>query len=54
LNAAELYGFDVEALRPLADQVGPTPDELGQLGHDLSKWESRRAAGRPWLTGVEA
>jgi hypothetical protein len=54
LNAAELYGFDEKALRPLADQVGPTPDELGQVDQDLSKWESLRAAGRPWLSGAEA
>ena len=31
-NAAEVYGFDVDALRPLADRIGPTPDELGQDG----------------------
>jgi len=54
LNAAEMYGFDVHALQPLADQVGPTPDELGQTGDDLAKWDALRAAGRPWLTGVEA
>ncbi len=53
-NAAEVYGFDVDALRPLADQIGPTPDELGQTGDDLAKWDPLRAAGRPWLTGVEA
>jgi hypothetical protein len=27
-NAAKLYGFDLEALAPLAAQYGPTPDEL--------------------------
>jgi predicted TIM-barrel fold metal-dependent hydrolase len=54
LSAAEVYGFDVDALRPLAAQVGPTPDDLGQDNHDLVKWDSLRAAGRPWLTGVEA
>ena len=42
-NAAETYGFDVDALRPLADKVGPTPAELGQEGVDL---EVGRAAGR--------
>ena len=29
-NAAEVYGFDVEALAPLVDRIGPTPEELGQ------------------------
>jgi predicted TIM-barrel fold metal-dependent hydrolase len=27
-NAAQLYGFDVDALRPLADQVGPSVAEM--------------------------
>jgi len=53
-NAVEFYGFDADALRPLADRVGPTPDELGQVGADLSKWDGLRDAGRPWRTGVEA
>lgn len=52
-NAAAVYGFDVDALRPLADKVGPTPDELGQTGADLAKWDALRAAGRPWRTGTE-
>jgi predicted TIM-barrel fold metal-dependent hydrolase len=55
LNAAELYGFDVDALRPLADRIGPTPEELGQTaGDDLAKWDALRVAGRPWLSGIEA
>lgn len=54
LSAAAVYGFDVAALRPLADKVGPTPAELGQDGADLSKWDELRTAGRPWLTGAEA
>jgi predicted TIM-barrel fold metal-dependent hydrolase len=29
-NAAELYGFDLEALRPAADKFGPTVAELAQ------------------------
>jgi predicted TIM-barrel fold metal-dependent hydrolase len=29
-TAARCYGFDVEALRPLANRVGPTPEDLGQ------------------------
>ncbi len=27
-NAAGVYGFDLEALQPVADQVGPSPDDL--------------------------
>ncbi len=27
-NPAKLYGFDVEALRPIADEVCPTIEEL--------------------------
>ena len=54
-NAAEVFGFDVDALQPLVDRIGPTP---GDLGHDrdrnLSKWDRLREAGRPWLTGIES
>jgi predicted TIM-barrel fold metal-dependent hydrolase len=53
-NAAECYHFDTDALRPLADRVGPTPEELGQHGDDLQKWEELASAGRPWITGKEA
>ena len=24
------YGFDLAALRPIADRIGPTPEDLGQ------------------------
>jgi len=55
LNQAEFYGFDLAALAPIADRVGPTPDDLGQTDTAvLAKWESLRAAGRPWLSGEEA
>jgi predicted TIM-barrel fold metal-dependent hydrolase len=55
LNAAEFYGFDVKALRPLADRIGPTPDDLGQTDPSVfSKWDELRKAGRPWITGIEA
>jgi predicted TIM-barrel fold metal-dependent hydrolase len=27
-NAAKLYGFDLEKLRPLADRYGPTPEQI--------------------------
>jgi predicted TIM-barrel fold metal-dependent hydrolase len=53
-NAAEFYRFDVAALRPLADRVGPTPADLGQGTTDPSKWDALREAGRPWITGIEA
>ena len=55
LNAAELYGFDVAALRPLADRVGPTPGRArpGRAPTSASG-TTLQAAGRPWLTGVEA
>jgi predicted TIM-barrel fold metal-dependent hydrolase len=53
-NAADCYHFDTDALRPLADQFGPTPEELGQVDQDLDKWADLAAAGRPWLTGKEA
>jgi predicted TIM-barrel fold metal-dependent hydrolase len=29
-NAARLYGFDLDALRPLADRVGPTVEEVAR------------------------
>ena len=56
LNAAEFYGFDTEALAPLIDRIGPTPEELGQTdpAETSQKWEALAAAGRPWITGVEA
>jgi predicted TIM-barrel fold metal-dependent hydrolase len=55
LNAAEFYGFDVERLRPIADEIGPTPEDLGQGDESvLAKWDDLRAAGRHWLTGREA
>ena len=53
-NAAECYGFDPAALRPLADRHRAHPEELGQTGDDLAKWSDLAAAGRPWLTGKEA
>ena len=54
LNAAELYGFDVDALRPLVDRIGPTPEELGQDRRRPEQVGRPRAAGRPWLTGRES
>ncbi len=52
-NAATVYNFEPAKLAALVDRIGPTPEELGQDGHDLAKWEPLAKAGRPWLTGVE-
>jgi predicted TIM-barrel fold metal-dependent hydrolase len=55
LNAAEFYGFDVDALQPIADRIGPTPEELGQTDEAaFAKWDDLKAAGRHWLSGREA
>ena len=29
-TAARCYGFDLDALRPVAERIGPTPADLGQ------------------------
>ena len=34
-NAAKLYGFDLDALAPLAEQYGPTVDEIAQPLREL-------------------
>ena len=34
-NAAELYGFDLDALAPLAERVGPTVAELAEPLREL-------------------
>jgi hypothetical protein len=42
-------------LQPLAERIGPTPEDLAQGDEGaLSKWTDLAAAGRPWLTGKEA
>ena len=57
LATADAFGFDVEALRPLAEKIGPTPTDLGQLSDtqtaaDLTaRWATVREVGRHWLTG---
>lgn len=54
-NHVDFYGFDVDLLRPIADRVGPSPADLGQDDAvSVPKWAPFEAAGRPWLTGVEA
>jgi predicted TIM-barrel fold metal-dependent hydrolase len=51
LNAAEFYNFDVQALAPLVEQIGPRPSDLGQSsGVDRSKWDPLREVGRHWIT----
>jgi predicted TIM-barrel fold metal-dependent hydrolase len=54
LNAAALYRFDVDSLTPLAAQIGPTPAEFTQTGDEAAKWAELEAAGRPWITEIEA
>jgi predicted TIM-barrel fold metal-dependent hydrolase len=57
LAAGETFGFDMEALAPLVEKIGPTPTDLGQLtatqtAADLeAKWAGVKAVGRHWLTG---
>jgi predicted TIM-barrel fold metal-dependent hydrolase len=57
LAAAETFGFDIAKLKPIADRVGPTPTDLGQLSDtqtagDLeARWAPVKAVGRHWLTG---
>ena len=59
LSAAEIYGFDLEALKPIADRIGPTPEDLGQCdrhpeAEDLvARWAPIKDVGRHWLTGKE-
>jgi hypothetical protein len=55
LNQAEFYSFDLDALQPVADRIGPTPEDLGQTDPTVfAKWDAYREVGRPWLTGEEA
>ena len=44
-NAAELYGFDLEALAPLADRIGPTVGELRTPVDDEPPDERARLSG---------
>ena len=36
-STAEVFGFDVAALKPLAEKIGPTPTDLGQLTDSQSE-----------------
>ncbi len=58
LAAAEIYGFDLAALQPHADRIGPTPTELGQATAEdpngdrlVARWAECKTVGRHWLTG---
>jgi predicted TIM-barrel fold metal-dependent hydrolase len=59
LAAGEVFGFDMEALGKLAEKIGPTPTDLGQLKEgqtaaDLTaRWAHVKEAGRHWLTGTD-
>ena len=46
-NAAAVYRFDVDALAPLADRIGPTPTDLGQ-DPERAVDPAEVAAGRWW------
>ncbi len=55
LNQAAFYGFDVAALQPIADRIGPTPADLGQTDESqAAKWDALKHAGRPWLSNEDA
>ena len=45
-NAAELYGFDLDALRPLAEKVGPTVGEIARAARPAAREPERGAAAR--------
>ena len=51
LNAAEIYQFDVDALRARAEEIGPTPTELGQVDDaaNVAAWQHAKERGRFWL-----
>ncbi|HEY5097182.1 MAG TPA: hypothetical protein VII46_04005, partial [Acidimicrobiales bacterium] len=47
LTAARVYGFDLDALRPIAARIGPSPDSLGQDPTRFSD-PAERAGARWW------
>ena len=47
MPAAKVYGFDLDALAPIAEHIGPTPDSLGQDAA-LRSDPHARAAARWW------
>ena len=58
LAASEVFGFDLAALQPHADRIGPTPRDFGQITDEdptgqrlVDRWAGTKAVGRHWLTG---
>lgn len=54
LAAVDVFGFDAEALRPVATRIGPRPRDLGQPADQAAveaSWARARETGRHWLTG---
>ena len=48
LNQAEFYGFDLDKLQPIADRIGPTPEDLGQTDPSVfAKWDALQEGGAP-------
>jgi hypothetical protein len=43
-TAARCYGFDLQALRPIAERIGPTPADMGQDPARRSDPDAVRAA----------
>jgi hypothetical protein len=52
-TAARCYGFDLEALRPIADRIGPTPHDLGQDPTTASDPIAERRAAEWWRDGYQ-
>ena len=44
-TAARCYGFDLDALRPIADKIGPTPD--GPRPGHLARHDRRKNVAGP-------
>jgi predicted TIM-barrel fold metal-dependent hydrolase len=51
--AAEVYGFDLNTLKPHAERINVAPESLGQTDDAaaIAKWAGAREVGRHWLTG---
>jgi len=50
-TAARVYGFDIDALAPVAGRIGPTPADLGQDPARTVE-PDEVARGRWWKTGL--
>ena len=50
-TAARVYGFDVDALAPIAARIGPTPADLGQ-DPTLAVDPEQVKQGRWWKEGL--